>query len=107
MRPPMGCGCVYDARVRGSMGQPTVSARVALDNERVIGDISPLLFGGFAEHMGRCIYGGIYDPSSPHADERGYRKDVLAALKNLNLTVLRYPGGNFVSNYNWRDGIGP
>jgi alpha-N-arabinofuranosidase len=83
------------------------TAQVALDTNRTIGEISPLLFGGFAEHMGRCIYGGIYDPQSPHADERGYREDVLAALKNCNLTVLRYPGGNFVSNYNWRDGVGP
>jgi alpha-N-arabinofuranosidase len=83
------------------------SAQITIDTNRTIGEISPLLFGGFAEHMGRCIYEGIYDPASPHADERGYRKDVLAALKNLNLTVLRYPGGNFVSNYNWRDGVGP
>jgi alpha-N-arabinofuranosidase len=83
------------------------SAQVVIDSNRTIGEISPLLFGGFAEHMGRCIYEGIYDPQSPHADERGYRKDVLAALKNWNLSVLRYPGGNFVSNYNWRDGIGP
>ncbi|MDQ3441017.1 MAG: alpha-N-arabinofuranosidase [Planctomycetota bacterium] len=83
------------------------SAQITIDTNRTIGEISPLLFGGFAEHMGRCIYEGIYDPASPHADERGYRTDVFAALKNLNLTVLRYPGGNFVSNYNWRDGIGP
>ena len=83
------------------------SAQITIDTNRTIGEVSPLLFGGFAEHMGRCIYEGIYDPDSPHADERGYRKDVLAALKNLNLTVLRYPGGNFVSNYNWRDGVGP
>ncbi len=83
------------------------SAQITLDTHRTIGEVSPLLFGGFAEHMGRCIYGGVYDPQSPHADERGYRSDVLAALKQWNLTVLRYPGGNFVSNYNWRDGIGP
>ncbi|MGB7160811.1 MAG: alpha-L-arabinofuranosidase C-terminal domain-containing protein [Tepidisphaeraceae bacterium] len=83
------------------------SAHVNLDTRRTIGEISPLLFGGFAEHMGRCIYEGIYDPQSPHADERGYRSDVLAALKQWNLAVLRYPGGNFVSNYNWRDGVGP
>jgi len=83
------------------------SAHITLDTDRTIGEISPLLFGGFAEHMGRCIYGGIYDPQSPRADERGYRGDVLAALKQWNLSLLRYPGGNFVSNYNWRDGIGP
>src|SRR6476660_6669599 len=89
------------------MSHTPLTARVLLDNERTIGTISPLLFGGFAEHMGRCIYGGIYDPQSPNADGRGYRNDVLVALQNLNLTILRYPGGNFVSNYNWRDGIGP
>ena len=83
------------------------AARIMLDNERTIGAISPLLFGGFAEHMGRCIYGGIYDPASPYADERGFRRDVLAALREMRLRILRYPGGNFLSGYDWRDGVGP
>lgn len=82
-------------------------ARVFLDSKRVIGEISPLLFGGFAEHMGRCIYTGIYDPGSPHADPNGLRRDVLEALRELNCSVIRYPGGNFVSGYDWRDGVGP
>ncbi len=82
-------------------------ARVYLDTERVIGEISPLLFGGFAEHLGRCIYEGIYEPGSPHADARGLRRDVLAALCELNLSIIRYPGGNFLSGYNWLDGVGP
>lgn len=82
-------------------------ARIAIDVDRTIGEISPLLFGGFAEHMGRCIYGGIYEPTSPHADERGFRSDVLAALRELDFTIMRYPGGNFVSGYRWMDGIGP
>ena len=82
-------------------------ATVYIDTNRVIGAISPLLFSGFAEHMGRCIYGGIYDPASPHADEHGLRRDVLAALRDLNLRAIRYPGGNFLSGYNWEDGIGP
>lgn len=82
-------------------------ASVSLDTERVIDKISPLLFSGFAEHMGRCIYEGIYDPGSPHADERGLRKDVLGALKDLNFRTIRYPGGNFVSGYRWEDGVGP
>ncbi|HEY3227832.1 MAG TPA: alpha-N-arabinofuranosidase, partial [Roseiflexaceae bacterium] len=85
----------------------THTAHVSIDTERVIGDISPLLFGGFAEHMGRCIYQGIYEPGSPHADERGFRRDVLAALRELNFRVVRYPGGNFLSGYNWLDGVGP
>ena len=62
------------------MTNTNVTARVVLDNERTIGSISPLLFGGFAEHMGRCIYGGLYDPGSPQADERGFRRDVAAAF---------------------------
>jgi len=82
-------------------------ATVYIDTNRIISAISPLLFSGFAEHMGRCIYGGIYDPASPHADEHGLRRDVLAALRDLNLRSVRYPGGNFLSGYNWEDGIGP
>lgn len=85
----------------------TQLAQIYLDTHRIIGEVSPLLFGGFAEHMGRCIYGGIYDPQSPHADEDGLRTDVLAALRELGYTVIRYPGGNFLSGYNWLDGVGP
>jgi alpha-N-arabinofuranosidase len=82
-------------------------AQVFLDTHRTIAPISPLLFGGFAEHMGRCVYEGIYDPESPHADERGLRKDVLEALRDQHYTTIRYPGGNFLSGYNWLDGVGP
>src|SRR5688500_14055488 len=89
------------------MSHSPLTARVLLDNERTIGTISPRLFGGFAEHMGRCVYGGIYDPSSPQADERGFRRDVQAALREMGLTILRYPGGNMLSGYDWRDGVGP
>lgn len=80
---------------------------MALHTERVISEISPLIFGGFAEHMGRCIYEGIYDPASPLADSRGFRPDVMSALKDINYRIMRYPGGNFVSGYHWQDGIGP
>ncbi len=83
------------------------AATVRLDPTRAIGDISPLLFGGFAEHLGRCIYEGIYDPASPQADARGFRPDLMAALRELGFTTIRYPGGNFVSGYDWKDGIGP
>ena len=83
------------------------SARILIDHERVIAPISPLLFGGFAEHMGRCIYGGIYDPTSPLADENGLRRDVLSALRAIGYTTVRYPGGNFLSGYRWQDGVGP
>jgi alpha-N-arabinofuranosidase len=81
--------------------------RILIDRERRVGIIDPKLFGAFLEHMGRAIYEGIYDPQSPFADEQGFRQDVLAALKELRPTVLRYPGGNFVSGYNWLDGVGP
>ncbi len=82
-------------------------AQIYLDTQRVISPISPLLFSGFAEHMGREIYEGIYDPASPLAGKNGLRSDVLAALKELNYRSIRYPGGNFLSGYRWEDGIGP
>jgi alpha-N-arabinofuranosidase len=85
----------------------TSKAQVLIDTNRTIAPISPLLFGGFAEHMGRCVYEGIYDPKSPHADERGFRKDVMEALRDQAYSVIRYPGGNFLSGYNWLDGVGP
>lgn len=69
--------------------------------------VSPRLFGTFVEHMGRCVYGGIYDPAHPTADADGFRGDVLALVRELGATVVRYPGGNFVSGYRWEDGIGP
>jgi alpha-N-arabinofuranosidase len=89
------------------MSNSSPTARITLDNERVVGTISPLLFGGFAEHMGRCVYEGIYDPASPQADERGFRRDVMEALRQMRISILRYPGGNMLSGYNWRDGVGP
>ncbi|MBN1813046.1 MAG: alpha-N-arabinofuranosidase [Anaerolineae bacterium] len=72
-----------------------------------MGQVDPRIFGGFLEHMGRAVYEGVYDPNSAHADEDGFRTDVLAALKRLHYTVMRYPGGNFVSGYHWMDGVGP
>ncbi|MBE0695504.1 MAG: alpha-N-arabinofuranosidase, partial [Anaerolineaceae bacterium] len=84
-----------------------LKAQVLLDTNRTIAPISPLLFGGFVEHMGRCVYEGIYDPGSPLADARGLRKDVIEALRDQAYSVIRYPGGNFLSGYNWLDGVGP
>ncbi len=83
------------------------TARISIDANRVISQVSPLLFSGFAEHMGRCIYEGVYDPASKHANQNGLRVDVLAALRELNFRSMRYPGGNFLSGYRWEDGIGP
>jgi alpha-N-arabinofuranosidase len=85
----------------------TKSAMVHLDPRRTVAPIDRRIFGGFLEHLGRAVYGGIYDPDSPHADARGFRADVADALRALRMPVVRYPGGNFVSNYDWRDGIGP
>ncbi len=65
------------------------------------------VFGTFVEHMGRCVYGGIYEPTHPSADGNGFRQDVLALTRELGATIVRYPGGNFLSGYNWEDGVGP
>ena len=65
------------------------------------------LFGSFIEHLGRCVYYGIYEPEHPDADEQGFRRDVLELVRELNVPIVRYPGGNFVSTYNWEDGVGP
>ncbi len=78
-----------------------------IDAGRVLGTLDRRVFGGFVEHLGRCIYGGIYDEGSSLSDERGFRRDVLELLRALHIPVLRWPGGNFVSNYHWQDGIGP
>jgi alpha-N-arabinofuranosidase len=81
--------------------------RIKIDLDRTLGRIDRNIFGGFVEHLGRCVYGGIYDPGSPLADQNGLRSDVRAALARLRLANIRYPGGNFVSGYRWRDGVGP
>src|SRR4051794_31802284 len=90
-------------------GQRTSSqaARIKVDTERVIGEIDPKVYGNFIEHLGRCIQGGIFEEGSKVSDSEGFRKDVLKASKDLNVSLLRWPGGNFSSNYNWKDGIGP
>ena len=81
--------------------------RIAVDPRRHVGRLDRNVFGGFVEHLGRCIYGGLYEPGSPRADEHGFRTDVLDLLRQLRPGVLRWPGGNFVSHYHWADGIGP
>ena len=80
---------------------------VLLDRDFAIGTIDRRLFGAFVEHLGRCVYGGIFEPGHPQADAQGFRKDVLALVRELAPTIIRYPGGNFVSGYNWEDGVGP
>ncbi|MFV0592487.1 MAG: alpha-N-arabinofuranosidase [Draconibacterium sp.] len=83
------------------------TARIKIDLDRKIGKVDKNIYGNFIEHLGRCVYKGIYDPGNPLSDENGCRKDVIAALRELNPSIVRYPGGNFVSNYNWLDGVGP
>ncbi|MBR3597259.1 MAG: alpha-N-arabinofuranosidase [Clostridia bacterium] len=82
-------------------------AKLTLASDYKIGLTDKRIYGSFAEHLGRCIYGGIYDPTHPEADENGFREDVIKLIKELDVPVIRYPGGNFVSGYNWEDGIGP
>ncbi len=84
-----------------------MKANLILDKDFVISEVDPRLFGGFAEHLGRHIYEGIYEPGHPEADERGFRRDVISLVRELDMPVMRYPGGNFVSGYNWEDGVGP
>ncbi|RFA20537.1 arabinosylfuranosidase ArfA [Subtercola boreus] len=85
-------------------GNPTT---VVMHEAFTIGEIDRRLFGSFVEHMGRTVYTGIYEPNHPSADSRGFRGDVLTLVKELGPTMVRYPGGNFVSAYNWEDGVGP
>jgi len=81
--------------------------RIHLDLDRRIGAVDRRIFGQFIEHLGRCIYGGIYDEGSALSDARGFRRDVLEAARPLRIPILRWPGGNFVSGYHWLDGVGP
>ncbi len=82
-------------------------SEVLIDRAFEIGATDPRLFGAFVEHLGRSVYGGIYEPGHKTADPAGYRQDVLALIRELGPTIVRYPGGNFVSGYNWEDGVGP
>src|ERR687893_845125 len=83
------------------------TARIILDPDFRVGQVDPRIYGAFVEHLGRAIYGGIYEPGHPTADEMGFRGDVLELVRELNVPFVRYPGGNFVSGYDWRDGVGP
>lgn len=83
------------------------NASMTLDKAYTIGEIDPRIYGSFIEHLGRAVYGGIYEPNHPMADEQGFRRDVIDLVRKLNVPVTRYPGGNFVSGFNWEDSIGP
>lgn len=83
------------------------ACRIYVDSRRTIAPLDNNLFGSFLEHLGRAIYEGIYDPGSKLSDGAGFRKDVIEEVRQLGVPIIRYPGGNFVSGYNWLDGVGP
>ncbi|MCZ2837038.1 arabinosylfuranosidase ArfA [Modestobacter sp. VKM Ac-2985] len=83
------------------------TAHLTLDPRFTIGAVHRRVFGSFVEHLGRCVYDGLYEPGHPTADEEGFRTDVLELVRELGVSTIRYPGGNFVSGYRWEDGVGP
>jgi alpha-N-arabinofuranosidase len=97
---------IYKCRGGFIMGN-VKKATMVLDKDYKVGQVDERIYGAFIEHLGRAIYGGIYEPDHPLADENGFRTDVIKLVKELRVPIIRYPGGNFVSGYNWEDGIGP
>ena len=87
--------------------EDSMKAKLKLSRDYKIGKIDKRIYGSFIEHLGRAVYNGIYEPTHPTADDMGFRKDVLDLINKLNVPIVRYPGGNFVSGYNWEDGTGP
>ena len=83
------------------------NAEVLYNRNFTTGEVDRRMYGSFVEHLGRCVYNGIYQPGHPAADENGFRNDVKELIRELGVTAIRYPGGNFVSGYDWKDGIGP
>jgi alpha-N-arabinofuranosidase len=99
---------LFGASISGqSTSSPASPALVYVDSRRTIAPLDRKLFGSFLEHLGRAIYEGVYDPGSKLSDANGFRKDVLTEIRQLGVPIIRYPGGNFVSGYNWLDGVGP
>jgi len=82
-------------------------AHIVLDKQAVIAPVRRRTFGSFVEHLGRCVYTGIYEPEHPSANEDGFRMDVVDLVRELGSTTIRYPGGNFVSGFRWEDSVGP
>lgn len=83
-----------------------MKAEIIINKNFKVGEIDKRIYGSFIEHLGRAVYGGIYEPTHETVDCNGFRKDVLELVKKLNVPIIRYPGGNFVSGYNWEDGTG-
>ena len=97
-------GRLLSAQTPATADQTT---RIYMNSRRTIAPLERNLFGSFLEHLGRAIYEGVYDPASKLADSNGFRKDVMDEIRKLGVPIIRYPGGNFVSGYNWLDGVGP
>ena len=91
----------------GYAARSTGPARTVINQARWRSNLDRRLFGSFLEHLGRAVYTGVYEPGSPLADQNGFRTDVIEELRNMSVPIMRYPGGNFVSGYNWLDGVGP
>ncbi len=104
-----GTALIAGRRLPGAAPAQTGSApaRIYVDPAQIIASLDRKVFGSFIEHLGRAIYGGIYEPGSKLADSKGFRKDVLDEIRKMGVPIIRYPGGNFVSGYNWLDGVGP
>ena len=81
--------------------------KMTIDKAYKVSQVDPRIFGSFIEHLGRAVYGGIYQPGHPCADRDGFRQDVLELVRELHVPVVRYPGGNYVSNFFWEDSVGP
>jgi alpha-N-arabinofuranosidase len=84
-----------------------ISARLTIDPHFEVGPVNRRLFGSFVEHLGRCVYDGLYEPGHPSADADGFRQDVIDLVRELGVSTVRYPGGNFVSGFRWEDSVGP
>jgi len=105
-----GVSSLFGSAFRGAQTSPpntNDTVRVYLDSRRVIAPLDRNLFGSFLEHLGRAIYEGVYDPGSKLSEANGFRKDVISEIREMGVPIVRYPGGNFVSGYNWLDGVGP
>ncbi len=103
----LGSRFAFGRSAQTAPAESAAVARIYVDSRRTIAPLDRNLFGSFLEHLGRAIYEGIYDPGSSLSDANGFRKDVAEEVRNLGVPIIRYPGGNFVSGYNWMDGVGP
>jgi alpha-L-arabinofuranosidase len=104
----LGANLAFGRKILGQTSPGSARPiRIYADTRRTLAPIQRELFGSFLEQLGRAIYEGIYDPQSKLSDANGFRKDVLDEIRKLGVPIIRYPGGNFVSGYDWLDGIGP